>query len=249
MLINPQIIYTCDHIIKDNTSKYGTLTVTRGENKVYDYMGQSVYVARVDRVWSLNEQGKPVYYYENYNFVRLHGTNILQWIPTADQPAPGQQYFVLCHYIQISITKYEEDGSDCPRCYGNGWYLSFLDESQLQVNELIGMNKLVQDFIKILFTTKDSTGYGSNLNNMVGQEIYDIDAKCSEIVNEITSCVLKYKSIQQNSEILGADMSDEEKLADVVINNVEYDYETGGFFISLTIINAAGNTKGFNLQV
>jgi len=246
-----QIIYPCDHIIQENTNCYGEIEMKRNiDTSFSDSISNNVTMLRVDMVYTIDSNGKKIYYYNGYNYNQALSLNILEWTDdkAPNNPTPGSTYYVLGFFIKTSITKYED--SNCSRCGGNGWYVSFISINGVNVNKIEGTAKLAQDFIKVLYTEKNIIdGYGSIIKDIIGISVYDPNSVNAEIISAIDDCVESIKNGQKQAILDSVVIDDEEMLSEVRVRDIQYIREENTFYISLMIINILGQSIKFNFKI
>jgi Cu2+-containing amine oxidase len=107
-----------------------------------------------------------------------------------------------------------------------------------------GINKLVQDYIKILYTRKQDDGYGTYLIDLSGTTVYDEDQFLTDIATELTSAALQLEKIQaallaENEDAL----TKEETLSSVEVISMEYDKEDCAVYVSITLTSLASDSS------
>ena len=245
-----RIIYPCDHTVQENSNSYGEIQLKRSmDASSPDRIPNNIIMIRIDMIYTIDNVGNKTYYYNNYNYNQSLSLDALDWIyhEPSNNPAPGDTYYILGNYVKTDIVKY--DASTCHRCGGNGWYVSLINANGTNINKIDGMDKLAQDFIKILYTEKDfDSGYGSTIKDIIGLPIYDPNIIYSEIISSISDCTDIIKTNQKQAILNGAEIDDDETLSDVQIQDIQYSRDEATFYISIQIINILGDSIKFNFK-
>jgi hypothetical protein len=213
-----------------------------------DKAPDNLLIIRIDLVYKQNSDGAKTYYYNGTHYNQTVSTNILEWITSAANiPQPGEHYFMQCLYIKIDVNKYIPE--ECPRCGGNGWYVNIIDTAGSSIQIVDGSSKLAQDFIKILYTDKNTSGYGTSIRDVIGMPIYDPKSIYSEIVSSIKDCEEQIKKSQKEASINGINISEEEILSSITVNTIQYVKDQATFYVSVSLINVLGTAIKFNFKI
>ncbi|MCX8074108.1 MAG: hypothetical protein N2749_00790 [Clostridia bacterium] len=248
MSLAPQIIFGCDHYIQNNEQIYGDIKIIRNNTSLIDKVPDNINLVRIDKIYKINTDNEEKVYYNNYHYRHITPNNAIEWVLTSDMPSPGEEYYMQCLYVKISVEKYED--YKCPKCGGNGWYVNFLDTSNKSIKKLDGAIKLLQEFIKVLYTDKNpKTGYGSNINNVITQSVYDPSKVYSDIISSILDCEEQIKNIQKKAIMDGIEIDDQEKMLKVVVNKIQYVRDENCFYVSVSIYNVLGKAVKFNFKI
>lgn len=247
MTIAPQIVHICDHIIETHEAKCTTLKVVRGSGSEVDRFppGASVKkifsVYRVDNAETLeNTFYQPIIEYSLIN-------NSVKW-GSGTGPDTGTEYCVDVYLVQSRIEEYISE--DCPRCNGNGWYADLMAQSEKNIDRLAGISKIVQDFIKILFTYREDGGtYGTKLLDLIGQEVTDENQLTSEVASMIVNAGNKYKELQSSSIVDGNNLDDDEILDKVIIGDISFDPANGGVYVLVRLYSRDGTMRELGVGV
>lgn len=232
-----KIIFSCNHEFNKVVSEAVTISVTKSSLSDTDVILSDGTISSIIAVYQLLTDSVK-FFIRDIDF-EISDYNSLVWIEGASAPADNSQYiveYVISHRI---AENYEIE--DCPRCSGNGWYASLL----IQNNAVLvsGINKTIQDFIKVIFTEKSSdTGYGSDFNNIIGSPFTSEEAVISEITSVINDCVTQIQNNQSSAITSGATLEDAERLVSVDVVDFEYDSVNNGLVVSLEFKNAANQT-------
>lgn len=243
MSISPRVIYSCDHVIVDRVREYGDIEMTRNETVGFpDKLYPNISMIRVDEI--LNKD-KTIQYSKNVDFQQKTSPDIIEWVGVSGIPDRGEKYFVRGAYIKTIIRK--ETIESCDRCYGNGWYADiFNSENNLTVT---GEEKLMQDFVKVLFTEKQADGYGSTIRDILSENIYNEVDLGLEISNIIKDCEDQIKSAQRSNINNGIPLPLEETLSEINVKKVIFVREENTCYISIAVINGTGNSTQFTFKI
>lgn len=161
---------------------------------------------------------------------------------------PPEMYMICMDYTRVVSELYEEH--KCPRCGGEGWYTGVFEDGNINPSVVSGANKLVQCFLKYIYTKKLESGYGSRITSIPGK--YNLDN--GELANmAIQSELMSFKDYYTNkisAEILsGRNVSDSEKLVSQVVSNIEIDKENRAIKVVVTFATKDGSLNSVNLMV
>lgn len=236
----PKIIHPCNHLIVQKTRKYGDIQMVKSNN-LYDNIPRNIKINRIDKVKSLD--GK--IYKKGHHYTQSISQDIIEWINSEGVPLEGENYIVSASYIYTSSTKYPVN--ECPRCNGNGWYSSITD-SEGQMSFVSGAQKLIQDFIKVI-NTEDNGEYGSNIRDILGENMYsEVDIN-NRIASSISECQ-EYLINKQNDEIAnGVELDDSEILDHIEVRQIYFARQECAYVISLVIFNKEQRAMRFNFKI
>lgn len=239
MSIVPQIVHVCNHVIETHENKLETIELVRGNLNSIDELPFGIVLQKIYSVYTIinSENLDYHFYYKNTDY-KVNGTSAIEWISN-NKPTSGATYYMECYYILPDISEYEQE--DCPRCLGNGWYVDLMPQSETSINELTGASKIVQDFIKIVFTYRfEGESYGTTIVDYVGQTNTDPEQTCSEIASLLSLAGEKYKELQMTSVLDGNLLSDDEILEQMTIESIEYDEEDNGIYAIVSLYSRSG---------
>lgn len=234
-----KIVHICNHIIKQSSEINLDAVVTRSSDKDYDVIDSINTVSRIASV-----HNNTVIYGPNLDY-SIFTHNKIKWVGL-HYPNPGDTYTV--NYDIININNILYDQSSCPRCNGDGWYTGIIDDDTSMLYGVIGIEKLVQDFMKILLTSK-SVGTGTDLISLAGREMHSENEMSNIIVTIIRDAEAQYKSTQLQMVSAGTPLPDDEKLYMVDIADIEFNGADFGFVLSLGIINFTSNNASINIKI
>lgn len=245
MSITPKIIFSCDHVIVNKAKCYGKILMTRDSSGGFpDKVASNISIVRIDQI--TNKAGDVEYSY-GIDYEQKVSSDIIEWINSINNPAPGEEYYITASYVKTSIEKF--DATSCDRCNGNGWYVDILGGGEISIPVVSGQDKLIQDFIKVLFSEKDESGFGSNIKDILGLNVYnnvDLGLQVSEV---IADCTRQIKDAQKQQLDSGVPLSIDEALDAIEIADILFVREEATCYISIIITNEAGNSVKFSFKV
>jgi hypothetical protein len=120
-------------------------------------------------------------------------------------------------------------------------------------NLIMGQQNLVQRIIKSIFTLKGSNAYdtnaGSNFFHLFGTRSLDeIDEIKGQIPVLIQTTIDSLKKQDIEYESTGETLQSNEKLQDLILENVIYDETYGGWIMTIRIITAQNNSILLTVQ-
>ncbi len=234
-----KILHSCDHIIREKDITKTSKTITRADDKDFDIISSNHVVKSINKV----SQGSSFFVIDS-DF-ELFTNNKIRWIGVF-KPDAGTSYDVDYEIITNKTVQYDQNS--CPRCHGNGWYVGLLNHDDNKLYKSTGLEKMIQDFVKILMTKKKN-GLGTNIPNMPGKEINNVDISRSEVIANIRDAEQQYKSLQSKLVSGGSPLPDNEKLYKIEIKNVEFDDISFGFIVELIIHNYEEDRAEVNIMV
>lgn len=241
-MIEQKIIFGCNHVISALKRESVLCVILRDSEGLTDVITRSANVADVFYVYQLSDApNSTVNYKKDIDYTISE--NEITWI-SEHRPANGTLYQCEIMQNRRTISDYSNNPRQCERCYGQGWYVDAMSASYQRVDNVMGTNKLVQDYIKVIYTLKQEDGYGTNLLNLVGQQIYDENLYLSEIGSELTSGALQIQQMQ--AALLAEDetaLSDDEILMQLEIISMEYDQEESNAYVEIRLITRATNSS------
>jgi len=230
-----KIVFTCNHEFNSVVSEAFLISVTKGVSDT-DVLVEDGAVTEITDVYQIDEATAKIFIkgvdFEPFNY------NSIKWVSDF-RPVDGSVYIVEYVISKRQAISYEIE--ECPRCSGNGWYAAlFPKDESILVSDI---NKTVQDFIKILFTDKQTgTGYGSNFNQLLGKPITSADDMITEVTAVINDCVVQLQNNQASAISAGSTLSDSERLLSVDLIDYEYDRVNSGITLTMSFQNAAGDS-------
>ncbi|MDF2841752.1 MAG: hypothetical protein K0R00_178 [Herbinix sp.] len=215
------------------------LEITRNTTSSDDEILSGATLQQIYSVYTIIDEDALNYhfYYKDADY-NVINSKYIRWTGT-NKPVPGTTYCVECYYIQPDIAEYESD--DCPRCLGNGWYVDLMPQSETNITTITGSNKIVQDFIKMIFTYQvEGSSYGTKISDYAGKAVYDINQTCSEVASIFYVAANYYKELQMSSILDGNQLTDDEILESIIINSIEYDEGTGSIYAEVSLRSRSG---------
>lgn len=225
MSITLKVVHTCSHIVPTTTNTKESITFLKSSSSIDIFKD-----ATIGRIEYIKHNGK--LYFPNQHF-KLSGVNQIYWA-VSNRPAEGET-LVMNFYSEKTLSQsYESE--NCPRCLGNGWYVS-VASSDLAIELATGLDKLIQDFLKILLTDSRYYVSGTSLASVVGEIIRSDTDVASMISTAIREAETKLKRIQYEMLLDSKEVSDSELLRSVTIDEVTRLDSNDGYYIMLTLIN------------
>lgn len=243
MAIAPKIVYPCDHIIEDTVKQYGDIEMVRETMPGYpDKVPANIDIIRIDSVLCHNKQ---IEYSPYTDYEQKVSKNIIEWINPSHSPQMGQTYYIRGCYVKTQIKKYDDD--KCERCGGNGWYARIFSERGANTVSL--QDKLIQDFIKVLFTEKGSDGYGSSIKDIVATNAYNEVELGLQVSNIIADCENQIKKSQREHMNGGSEIDLEEQLSQIIVKDVIFVRDETTCYVNIEIINAYQQVVQFGFKI
>ncbi len=251
-----KLIYNCDHNVLNREFLIRTITMQRNADtaidKIHDIdsngkVTQIINVSAVNYIKTIDESVtiSP----EIYNFYNNSIVWTRAFIPGVTGiyrvPAAGEKYLVNIKYAELTFIKYNSE--DCPRCGGNNWYISPVQEGDT-VKEVTGPYLVAQEFVKCLLTVPktdriDET-YGSGLLMETGVPYLD-DELTTFIRTAVNVAERQCIDKQLNSPNRGLD----ELLEKAIITSIDVDESSSGIYLYITLITMAGRQVNINFKV
>lgn len=161
---------------------------------------------------------------------------------------PPDMYMLNIDYSRTVNKLYEEN--ECPRCGGEGWYVGVFEDGNINPSSVDGGNKLIQSFLKYIYTRKLDSGYGSRMTSIPGK--YNMSD--SEIINmaiqtELMSFKDYYTDKISTAILNGQKVSDSERLVSQTVSNIEIDEQNRAIKVVVTFGTKDGTLSSVNLMV
>lgn len=239
MGLAPKIIYTCNHIIEETETLYGDILMRRNKNTSFpDTAASNVTIIRVDEVLNID---KTIEFSPGTDYEQKTSNNIIEWLDSNNVPKPDEEYYIRCAYNKNVVKK--SDGDVCERCGGNGWYVDIFGVNKTTYTT--GSQKLCQDFIKALFTEKQEDGYGSNISEIIGQNIYseaELSLNVSSCIDDVATQISTSQLEQINN---GTTVPLTELLDKIVVEEIVLVRDECTCYVTVRIINKNGDSIPF----
>lgn len=207
-----------------------------------DKVPSNISIIRIDSILDKDKQGE---YSPQIDYEQKVSKNILEWINPNHSPALGETYYIRGCYTKTAIQKYDDE--KCERCGGNGWYAKIFSDRGADTVSL--QDKLVQDFIKILFTEKREDGYGSSIKDIISTNAYNEVELGLQVSNVIADCETQIKQSQREHMNGGSEIDLEEQLSQIVVRDVIFVREETACYINIEIINAYQQVVQFGFKI
>ncbi|MGL5713942.1 MAG: hypothetical protein ACRCX2_13050 [Paraclostridium sp.] len=241
MSISPSVLRPCDHMVVEKMNSYGCIEMHRSSSELnVDIVPANNKVLRIDRVFSDSKE-----YFENIHYRQNTNPNIVEWIKdSSDIPSLNDKYHVQCAYIRTTVVKYS--ATECIRCCGNGWYAD-LFESEDKMKEVSDIEKLLQSFIKALFTDRSEDGYGTNIKDIVGRSDNDPNI-ASDIMKSLRQAEESIKNRHQDNIVNGVYTTPGELLAKIEVEKIVFVRDEQTFYVTVRLTSEAGTTASFSFK-
>jgi len=242
-----QLIHLCDHTVQTDSVVNINVILTRNENFDYDIINESRNIVQITDVSMDLGDDRTLIYSQGFDYITYAHNKIL-WLSSADdKPNNGDLYSV--NYDVIVTTQESPIQLDCPKCAGNGWYANIISSSSGVLGYVDGITKLCQMVIKALVTRRTSTGYGTTLVNDMKLPIYsnsDIEDRITTNIQYVEEFV---KKTQADLISMGTDISDDERLESISIDDISYDNSLFEAYVTITINSYSDQTAQIGIKI
>ena len=161
---------------------------------------------------------------------------------------PPSMYLITLGYTRVVNKLYDEN--ECPRCGGEGWYVGIFENGNINPSSVSGGNKLVQSFLKYIYTKKLASGYGSRITGIPGKySMNDVEMINAEVQSELMSFKDYYTDKISAAVLNGKKVEDSEKLVSQTVSNIEIDEENKAIKVTVTFSTKDGSLGSVNLTV
>lgn len=272
-MVEPRVVYACNHYVVESFRENAEVFMSGDENRS---LGDKYYSRRdkllpnddmqkdgaitIDSIFCMtasefiDDGGKklPLIDPNCKVFAQIEDFDVVQTPESTEIcwriDTPPEMYIVYMSYVRVINKLYEPH--KCPRCGGEGWYTGIFEDGNINPSVVSGANKLVQCFLKYIYTKKLDSGYGSRITSIPGK--YNLDN--GELANmAIQSELMSFKDYYTNkisAEILnGQEVSDSEKLVSQVVSDIEIDKENRAIKVVVTFATKDGSLNSVNLMV
>ena len=245
MLVEPKILYMCNHLVDELIKTPVSCEVIRSAGTLIDTVPNATNIFEAISLYQLNDVGG-IWYFEGIDY-KIKSPVSIQWLEGANAPSDGETY--IFEYINMEKNFGQFSNEDCPKCGGNGWFISILNETGLTVKKASGSYKLIQGFVKLLFTEKDEGGYGSDIHQLSSQPLYRKDDFTAEIMRIVYECELQFKQLQLSRANFSDKITTDEKLRSATVVDTFYDSAAQGFYATIVLKGESGNTASLSIGV
>ena len=143
------------------------------------------------------------------------------------------------------ITMKRSSNIDCPRCGGTGWYVGLFEKNCYRAK---GVNKLLQDFIKLMYSVRSEEGY--SLLNITGrQNLRSTDWLESILKSIVLTALTRYNDMITEGTSYGKNISQEERIYSAGVSDVEIDEEYCGAQAKVTIVTLTGYAGSITIDI
>lgn len=214
------------------------------EHSPYDIISRGDIIKQVNCVYQ--NIGENVKYFCKDADYQLVGKNRLKWI-SVNRPDPDYDYSV--EYIRRASKANTYKSSNCPRCYGLGWYGAFNDLNTGLPGKSTGIYKIAEDVIKMLLTPLREDGYGSEFLEMNKALYVDATSVEDRAISEINRIERYYKGVQAEEIAKGATYTPEDTLYAIIIDKVSFNKETSTLTLEITVYNNVGQSHEATVNI
>ena len=181
---------------------------------------------------------------------RGNGTGFFQSITIHwySDVTPPEIYMLDIDYSRTVNKLYEEN--ECPRCGGENWYVGVFEDGNINPSSVSGGNKLIQSFLKYIYTKKLDTGYGSRITSIPGKyNMNDSDIINMAVQTELMSFKDYYTDKISTAILNGHKIDDSERLVSQTVSNIEIDEQNRAIKVVVTFGTKDGTLSSVNLMV
>lgn len=214
------------------------------EHNPYDIISRGDVIKQVNCVYQ--NIGENIKYFSKDVDYQLVGKNRLKWI-SVNRPDPDYSYSV--EYIRRASKANTYKSSNCPRCYGLGWYGAFNDLNTGLPKKSIGVHKIAEDIIKILLTPLREDGYGSEFLEMNKALYIDATSVEDRAISEINRIERYYKGVQAEEIAKGATYTPEDTLYAIIIDKASFNKGTSTLTLEITVYNNVGQSHEATVNI
>jgi hypothetical protein len=240
----------CNHVLEHRETVPKTAVLVRSSDLNYDVIDSNNIVSSITSVYKDQDGSEDLkYYYQPHLGYEPFTHNKIMWVGI-HKPNPGDTYIVDYETTKLTATQYD-DPENCPRCGGKGWYVGLLDNDENKIYSVTGINKMMQDIIKIMLTIKNSN-YGTLIPSMAGTQSADIDTMVTQIASAIRDVESQYMKMQLDLIANGAPLPDDEKLYKIEIRDIQTiqgSEQDSTFFVSITAYSVSGQSVDVDINI
>ena len=200
-------------------------------------------------IYIINDKDKK--FYDEVNFVSsIEYTTVdgresaclhIEW---RDEIESCEMKLKLFYYVTTSENDYSLSPSECPRCVGTNWYIDILGK---KFQKATGANKLIQDIIKLLYTTPSNDGL--YLSDIPGQYTYSDQKIVSAFINSIiNNAVIRYSEMITIGRMNGANVTKAEQIQIINVSNLNWT-DDNGIIITIKIYTMDGLSTTVTLDI
>lgn len=172
-------------------------------------------------------------------------TSYIKWYSDV---IPPEMYMANINYARTINKLYGEN--ECPRCGGEGWYVGIFEDGNINPSVVSGGNKLIQSFLKYIYTRKLDSGYGSRMTSIPGKyNMSDSELINIAVQNELMSFKDYYTDKISTAILNGHKVDDSERLVSQAVSNIEIDEENRAIKVSVVFGTKDGTLSSVNLII
>jgi hypothetical protein len=185
-------------------------------------------------------------FFQDKDFLVIGG-NKIKWLNQSSKfPTGGKKYKLIFDSSHVEMRNYGED--TCPRCNGNGWFVSTTPGDSKELINAKGVDKMVQDYLKILLTDSRYSSPGTAFLSLKGM------VKPREILSSLIEMYIReaeslLKSQQYELSVLGSEVPSSETLKAVIIKYIDITSSQDRIYIEIDLINGERFEAVIGLQI
>ena len=255
-----KLLHTCDHLITTSSLQFQELHMLKsGANIDMIYTtspgtGEVTYIQNVKKIINIYSVRDSVFispeiYNLSSNAIVWSGASLLIVNTSGPYRVPGvgEELIIQIQYTLTTAVSYIGEPVNCPRCYGNNWYIAAFPDGG-SPSAVSGSLKVAQEFLKQLLTVpntdKIDSGFGEGL--MVETGVLYIDSALEEhISSSVTNAGIKCKEKQ----LLDSNRSTNELLDSVSVTDIQVDDVNSGVYVFITLITVEGKQVALNFKL
>lgn len=222
-----KVVHICSHVIKDNAVSTVDIGAYRGPSLVDTIPGIAMKKIESIKVADGSLRFPGIHF-------RLIGTSSVAWVDSPIIPPEGDHYMISAAIETHGVRSMGQE--ECLICGGNGWYASATELTEKRIDYSTSVEKMVQDFIKILLTDIRYASYGTSFKEVSMSAMTDHDAMKIMVSNAIKDAESQLKRKQYEMEMNGIDVDDDEKIVSANIVDIEMDDISKSLYVHIDIL-------------
>lgn len=234
-----KVVHMCSHILREDSIAMRSVAVTKSET-LTDIIPDIIAKSVESIVVSDGTTRIPGIHFQ------LIGTNIIAWANTSLMPLAGEIYTAIVATKDSIVRNMGQE--ECIVCGGNGWYASATEITEKKIEISSDVEKMVQDFIKILLTDSRYASFGTAFKEVSTSAITDENAMKIKITNAIKDAESQIKRKQYELEMNGILVGDDEKLASANLVEADMDESTRTLYVHVDLITQSNLSIEIGVQ-
>lgn len=241
MSLTLKVAHICNHSVLTTTEKKDTVTFIKSDSSTDIFSDTTI--SEVDYI--IDDNDFLLFPKQHFNIV---GSNKIEWVMDENERPISGSPLTMIFYSTKTVSK-SYDSADCVRCGGNGWYTSTASASDVSIDLATGIDKLLQDFLKILLTDSRHYVMGTSLKAIIGEITRtDTDIKTA-IVRAVREAETLLKRIQYEMLLEQKEVPSEELLKSVIIDEIEQMDPGEGYYVLLSLVNESSYALSIGLNL